>query len=95
MNSLPDIEVALTRLDLLPPHMCAIVRRIESESEDIERLKMLGVCEGRQVEVAKAGDPMILRVFGSRLGMSASLAERVWVESCSPTHCALKEHPCA
>lgn len=94
MNAISDIAVNLTRLDLLTPHVCAIVRRIDSESEEIGRLKTLGVCLGRQVEIAKSGDPLILRVFGSRLGMSASLAGRVWVEACLPGHCALKEHPC-
>lgn len=94
MNLLVETEVELTRLDRLAPRVCAIVRRIDSEDEDIERLKTLGVCSGRQVEIIKPGDPLILRVFGSRLGMSASLAQRVWVEGCSPGHCALKEHPC-
>lgn len=86
--------IELTRLDRLTPRLCACVRRIDSEDEDIARLKTLGVCVGRQVEIIKPGDPLILRVFGSRLGMSSSLARRVWVESCAPGHCAMKEHPC-
>lgn len=84
-----------TRLDELSPGKCAVVRRVESEDGDIQRLKMLGVCVGRRVEVVKAGDPLIIRVFGSRLGMSASLAARVWLEVCSPEHCALLEDSCA
>ena len=94
MNVFQEVQVELTRLDQLAQHVCAVVRRIESETEDIERLKMLGVCEGRQVEIIKPGDPLILRVFGSRLGMSASLAQRVWVEKCSPNHCAMNTVPC-
>ena len=91
---LPDeTALGLVRLDHLPSHVCAIVRRIDSEDEDVDRLKTLGVCTGRQIEITKTGDPLILRVFGSRLGMSASLAQRVWVEACSPDHCAMKEHP--
>ena len=82
-----SLELALTQL---PPGKCAVVRRVESESEDIERLKMLGVCLGRRVEVVKAGDPMIIRVFSSRIGISASLAGRVWLEACAPDHCALQ-----
>ncbi|HXE42758.1 MAG TPA: FeoA family protein [Candidatus Baltobacteraceae bacterium] len=82
------------RLDKLQPHACAVVRRIESEDEDINRLKSLGICVGRRVELVKAGDPLIVRVFGSRLGMSAELASRVWLEICTPNHCALKEPSC-
>jgi Fe2+ transport system protein FeoA len=94
MNLIADLNLQLTRLDRLAPRLCAIVRRIDTEDEDIERLKTLGVCEGRQVEIIKPGDPLILRVFGSRIGMSSSLAESVWVESCVPGHCSMKEHAC-
>jgi Fe2+ transport system protein FeoA len=80
-----------TRLDELPPRKCAIVCRIETESEDIQRLKMLGICIGRRVEVVKTGDPLIVRVFGTRLGMSASLASRVWLEVCPPGRCAMQK----
>jgi len=82
-----NTEIPLHRLQ---PGHCAVVRRVESENEDIERLKMLGVCVGRRVEVVRAGDPLILRIFSSRIGISSSLASRVWIEVCSPGHCALK-----
>jgi Fe2+ transport system protein FeoA len=79
-----------TRLDRLQPGACGVVRRIESEDEDIQRLKTLGICIGRRVELVKAGDPLIVRIFGSRLGLSAELAVRVWLEVCSTDHCALE-----
>jgi len=79
-----------TRLDRLQAGACGVVRRIESEDEDIQRLKTLGICTGRRVELVKAGDPLIVRIFGSRLGISAELAERVWIEVCSTDHCALE-----
>jgi len=91
-----SIPISTVRLDRLPPGMCAVVRRIESEDEDIQRLKTLGICVGRRVELVKAGDPLIVRVFGSRLGLSAELASRVWLEACSPPdHCILEESSCA
>lgn len=77
-------------LPQLLPGQCAVVRRVESESEEIQRLKTLGLCVGRRVEVVRAGDPLIIKIFGSRIGISASLASRVWLELCSPDHCALK-----
>ena len=81
----------LIRLDQLPPRLCAVVRHIETDDEEMQRLKTLGVCLGRRVELVKAGDPLILKVFGSRLGLSAALASHVQVEVCQPDHCALRE----
>ena len=83
------------RLDELPSHVCAVVRRIQTDDEDTQRLKTLGVCMGRRVEMVRAGDPLILKVFGSRLGLSAELARRVSVEICQPGHCAMRENDCA
>ena len=73
----------LARLDQLPAHTCGIVRRMEAQQEDGDRLKTLGVCVGRQIELVKPGNPMIIRVFGSRLGISSTLASQVWVEGCA------------
>lgn len=77
-------------LPQLLPGQCAVVRRVESKSEEVQRLKTLGVCVGRRVEVVRAGDPLIIKIFGSRIGISASLASRVWLEVCTPNHCAMK-----
>lgn len=79
------------RLDELPPRVCAVVRDVATNDDDTLRLKALGVCLGRRVELVRAGDPLILKIFGSRLGLSAELARRVRVEICSPDHCALKD----
>ena len=49
-------------------------------SEDVLRLKALGVCIGRRIELIKAGDPMIIKVVGARVGLSARLAAEVRVE---------------
>ncbi len=87
--------ILLVRLDKLPPHVCAVVRSIQTDDEDTQRLKTLGVCAGRRVELVRAGDPLILKIFGSRLGLSAELARRVSVEICQPGHCAMRENDCA
>jgi Fe2+ transport system protein FeoA len=73
----------LVRLPELQPKVCAVIRRIEAEDDSMDRLKSLGVCIGRRVELVKSGDPLIVRVFGSRLGISARLANRVLVEPCT------------
>ena len=85
----------LIRLDQLPPQVCAVVRHIDTDDEEMQRLKTLGVCLGRRVELVKAGNPLILKVFSSRLGLSADLASHVQVEICQPGHCALREDDCA
>jgi Fe2+ transport system protein FeoA len=83
---------AIVRLDQLPPRVCAVVRSVATEDEDTQRLKTLGVCVGRRVELVRAGNPLILKIFGSRLGLSAELARRVTVEICQPGHCAMREN---
>ena len=87
--------LTLVRLDELPPRICAVVRSIETDDEETLRLKTMGVCVGRRIELVRKGDPLVLRIFGSRLGISSSLAKRVQVEVCQPGHCALRETDCA
>jgi Fe2+ transport system protein FeoA len=55
------------------------VDRIEAEDDEMARLMAMGVCTGRTIEMVKSGDPLILKVFGSRIGVSARLASRVLV----------------
>jgi Fe2+ transport system protein FeoA len=86
---------ATIRLNELPARVCAVVRSIDTDDEDSRRLKTLGVCIGRRVELVRAGDPLILKIFSSRLGVSAELAARVRVEVCTPGHCALRENHAA
>ena len=90
MNTIGQ-PAATVRLDELTPRICAVVRSVATDDEDTQRLKALGVCLGRRIELVRAGDPLILKIFGSRLGISAELARRVRVEICQPGHCALKE----
>ncbi|TWT46912.1 FeoA family protein [Botrimarina hoheduenensis] len=55
----------------------ARVARIVGDSQDVVRLKALGVCEGRWVEVLRQGDAWVLRVLGSRIGVSRRLIDSV------------------
>ncbi|MEO2031822.1 MAG: FeoA family protein [Planctomycetaceae bacterium] len=55
--------------------------RVECEGDAMIRLKRLGICARRGIEVIQPGDPMVLRVVGSRLGVSRQLAEFVTVET--------------
>lgn len=71
------------RLDAIEPGHCGIVQVVEAGEAEIEQLKAMGVCIGRQVMLIQAGDPLILKVMGTRLGVSARLAARVRVEPCA------------
>lgn len=92
MTMTPVIGETL-KLNDLPPGVCGVVRAIESDDEEARRLKALGVCPGRRVELVRGGDPLILKVFGSRLGLAGALACRVRVEICEPDKCQFRENP--
>ena len=81
-------------LDQLSRHQRGVVHHVEAPDDEMARLMSLGVCEGRTVEIVNRGDPLILKVFGSRVGVSARLAQRVMVTRCSTGPCArdLTEH---
>ena len=53
--------------------------RLDASGEDAVRLKRLGVCEGRKLELIAIGDPMIVRVCGARIGLSRPFAEKIVV----------------
>jgi Fe2+ transport system protein FeoA len=57
----------------------ARVIRVDAEADDAVRLMALGICVGRRVQVVKPGDPMIVRVMATRIGLSARLAASVIV----------------
>ncbi len=70
------------RLDLVDAGHCAKILDVQAGEAEIDQLKAMGVCSGRRIMVVQAGDPMILKVLGSRIGLSARLAKRVYVEAC-------------
>ena len=70
----------LERLDRIDPGHCGIVVDVEAGADEVDQLKSMGVCIGRKVMLVQAGDPLVLKVMGTRLGVSARLAARVFVE---------------
>lgn len=72
----------LCRLDTIQPDRCGIVRSVRAGDAEVDRLKSMGVCVGRKVMMIRPGDPMIVRVLGSRIGISARLAHSVFVQPC-------------
>jgi Fe2+ transport system protein FeoA len=70
------IEVELSRL---AEGSRGRVVRVETSLPDSERLQALGLCEGRMVEVLRAGDPLIVKVHGSRFGLAAARARGILI----------------
>lgn len=67
-----------TQLSTLSPGSYATVRRIGSHAQ-ASRLREIGLCEGQELEVLCAGDPMICRVGACRVGICVELASEVHV----------------
>ena len=78
----PANDPGLVRLDHVPARVCGMVAFLSAADEDVARLKAMGVCLGRRVEVLQSGDPLIVRAFGSRIGVSARIARHVFLDMC-------------
>jgi len=70
-------------LQELPADSVALISDLNVPETDVIRLKAMGICVGRQVQLVRAGDPLIVRVLGTRVGMSARLATGVVVDPIS------------
>lgn len=68
-------------LPRMAPRSIARIAAIAADGDDAVRLKALGLCVGRQVQLIQNGDPLIVRVLGARVGLSARLAEVVYTET--------------
>lgn len=76
-------------LDQLPERACVLIHHVEAADDDMRRLMSMGICAGRRIELIQHGDPMIVKVFGSRLGVSRRLAARVLVSVCERPACPM------
>lgn len=76
--SMPEASRSLVAMR---PRATALITDVGSEHDDAVRLKALGLCVGQRVELIQAGDPLIVRVLGARVGLSARVAAQVLVES--------------
>lgn len=87
------VEPQVRRLDEMAVHQSCVVHEIEASDDEMERLMSMGVCRGRIVTLIQRGDPLILKVFGSRLGVSSRLARRVLVACCAEGGCSALAPP--
>lgn len=56
------------------------VLSVEGEGVEVTRLKRLGLCEHQSLEVVSTGNPLIVSVAGTRLGLSRSVTGQILVE---------------
>lgn len=81
MHSPLDHPLPTLKLRDLSPGSCCVVTDMGG-ADDTARLKSMGICLGRTLEVLKAGDPLIVKVYGTRIGLSARLADEILVQGC-------------
>lgn len=55
------------------------VESVTASSDHVARLAGLGVSVGRQIRVLRTGEPTVVQVYGSRLGLARSLARTIFV----------------
>ncbi|HUK82692.1 MAG TPA: FeoA family protein [Verrucomicrobiae bacterium] len=80
MNEAPMMPVPThLYLNEIPSGAHAVVHRIEAADEAMHRLMAMGLCVGRELEVVRQGNPLILRILGARIGVSSRLARHVVV----------------
>ena len=57
----------------------AIVDQLKLGASSANRLKSLGVFEGQQIELARRGNPMIIKAAGSRVAIADDIAKCILV----------------
>jgi len=72
------------RLNQLGSGTRVVVRRIEGDDEAMVRLMAMGLCVGREIEVVRRGNPLVIRLLGARVGLSGRLARRIIVDRREP-----------
>ncbi len=64
----------VTPLCQLPLWSSGTLSAVNGPEEIVARLEGLGLCAGRTVTLLQKGDPTIVQVYGSRIGLAQSLA---------------------
>jgi Fe2+ transport system protein FeoA len=66
-------------LNEIPSGTRAIVHRIDATDAAVQRLMAMGLCVGRELEVVRQGNPLIVRMLGARIGVSGRVAKHILV----------------
>ena len=63
--------------------MSCRIRQLSASPEIAHRLREMGLCEDQQIKLLSQQSNLICQVCNVRLGISAELAEAIWVEPVS------------
>ena len=69
---------ALTTLDSLQPGRKYVIDSVDTADRDVQRLMVLGLVEGAEVELASSaigGDPIEFRLFGNSISLRRAQAK--------------------
>lgn len=75
-TSTPPACVSLTQLGR---GRCATFYKADLRCEDCDMLNAMGMTDRCQLRICKTGDPWIVQVKSTRIGLSKSLAQRIFV----------------
>ena len=67
------------KLNELPSGSRAVVARIDAADAAVHRLMAMGLCVGREVEMVRQGNPLIVRMLGARIGIAGRVAQNIIV----------------
>jgi len=70
------VAISLTQLGR---GQCATFYKADLRCEDCEMLNAMGMTDRCQLKICKIGDPWIVQVKSTRIGMARSLAQRIFV----------------
>lgn len=68
------------KLNEIPSGTRAVVHRIDAADAALQRLMAMGLCVGRELEVVRQGNPLIVRMLGARIGVSGRVAKHILVK---------------
>ncbi len=75
----PSAESLAISLTQLSRGQCATFHRADLRCEDCDMLNAMGMTDHCKLKVCKIGDPWIVQVKSTRIGMARSLAQRIFV----------------
>ena len=61
----------------------AIVENLRLPEASAKRLKSLGVFKGQRIELARRGNPLIVKAAGSRIAIAEGIAKHIFVREVS------------
>lgn len=74
-----DTESHFSLADIKPGNSGRI-KNMDLPKETATRLAGLGICEGRNIQIVKHGEPTIVSTYGSRVGLASSLVNQILVD---------------